>query len=125
MDLTDKKIVLIGGAGLVGSHIVDQLLSEPVGYLDVVQLEKSARMILTDSGGIQKEAYWLSVPCGTLREETEWTETAKAGRNMLVGADMEQTVRAVRSFKPPVTHQVLYKDKKNGERIRQAFATAG
>jgi len=101
------------------------LLSEPVGYLDMVQLEKSARMILTDSGGIQKEAYWLSVPCVTLRDETEWLETVQAGWNVLVGADKEAIVQAVRSFEPPAAHEVLYGNGKASEHIVQAFAAAG
>lgn len=69
----------------------------PVGYLDMVQLEQAARLILTDSGGIQKEAYWLGVPCVTLRDETEWVETVTTGWNVLTGAETERIVRAVRT----------------------------
>jgi UDP-N-acetylglucosamine 2-epimerase len=73
-------------------------LIEPQGYLDMLMLERQARMILTDSGGIQKEAYWLGVPCVTLRDETEWVETIEAGWNVLAGADSARIVGAVRSF---------------------------
>lgn len=86
------------------------ILIDPVGYLDMIRLEEAARMILTDSGGIQKEAYWLQVPCVTLRNETEWVETAEAGWNMLVGANQELILRAIRSFQPPVEHPILYGD---------------
>lgn len=87
------------------SHV--QLI-EPVGYLDMVMLARSARMILTDSGGLQKEAYWLGVPCVTLREETEWTETVEAGWNVLAGTDSDRIVDLVRGFRPPAARPALY-----------------
>jgi UDP-N-acetylglucosamine 2-epimerase len=85
-------------------------LIDPVGYFDIIALEKSARIILTDSGGMQKEAYWLKVPCITLRDETEWVETVENGWNRLTGADRYQIIEAVRTFKAPVAHPPLYGD---------------
>ena len=79
----------------------------PVGFLDMLMLEQNARMILTDSGGIQKEAYFFNVPCVTLRTETEWVETVRAGWNEIVGPAREKIVRTVKekvwpTEKPPV-----------------------
>lgn len=86
-------------------HMVD-----PVGYLDMIALCGNARMILTDSGGLQKEAYWLGVPCVTMRDETEWVETVEAGWNKLVGPDAAKIREAVRSFTPHAPHPSLYGD---------------
>jgi UDP-GlcNAc3NAcA epimerase len=83
---------------------------DPVGYLDMVTLARSARLILTDSGGLQKEAYWLGVPCLTLRDETEWVETVAAGWNALVGADAGRITNAVLTFAPSTPRPPLYGD---------------
>ncbi len=73
---------------------------EPLGYLDMIRLMAHAEKILTDSGGVQKEAYMLGVPCITLRENTEWVETVEAGWNVLVGAGRERIVDAIRHLSP-------------------------
>lgn len=85
-------------------------LIEPVGYLDMLALAGAARLVLTDSGGLQKEAYWLGVPCLTLRDETEWVETVEAGWNTLVGSDSEKIVEAVHAFAPSHPRPDLYGD---------------
>jgi UDP-N-acetylglucosamine 2-epimerase len=71
---------------------------EPVGYLDMLNLVDHARIVLTDSGGLQKEAVFLEKPCVTLREETEWVETVTMGANRLVGSDPRRVNEAVRDF---------------------------
>jgi UDP-N-acetylglucosamine 2-epimerase len=83
-------------------------LIDPVGYVDMVALAGSARMILTDSGGLQKEAYWLRVPCVTLRNETEWVETVDAGWNTLAGSDARSIIDAVQRFNPAGPRPALY-----------------
>ncbi len=85
-------------------------LIDPLAYLDMVTLADSAAMILTDSGGLQKEAYWLGVPCVTLRNETEWVETVEAGWNALVGCDRDKILHAVRFFVPRDERPPLYGD---------------
>ncbi|HBV86858.1 MAG TPA: UDP-N-acetylglucosamine 2-epimerase (non-hydrolyzing) [Desulfosporosinus sp.] len=72
---------------------------EPVGYLEMILLEKEAELILTDSGGVQKEAYLWKVPCVTLRDETEWVETVQTGWNTLTGAKTEAIVDAVKNYR--------------------------
>lgn len=73
---------------------------DPVGYLDSIQLQINAKKILTDSGGVQKEAYILKIPCITLRKETEWVETVKDRWNILVGSDVTKIKNAIKSFEP-------------------------
>ncbi|MGB9301669.1 MAG: UDP-N-acetylglucosamine 2-epimerase (non-hydrolyzing) [Anaerolineae bacterium] len=92
-------------------------LLEPVSYLDMLALEKNARLILTDSGGVQKEAYFFGVPCLTLREETEWVETTEAGWNLLVGADEQRIVEAIHEFRPQGERPQLFGDGKASQRI--------
>ncbi len=83
-------------------------LLEPVSYLDMIQLERHAKTILTDSGGMQKEAYFYRVPCITLRNETEWVETVGAGWNTLAGSDSEKILRAIQSIEIPKTVEPFY-----------------
>jgi len=92
---TKKELDRLGMASLKTFMVI-----EPVSYLDMVLLESTARAILTDSGGVQKEAYWLQVPCVTLRDETEWVETVTTGWNQLTGTDPGNILNAVESIQP-------------------------
>jgi UDP-GlcNAc3NAcA epimerase len=94
---------------------------DPVGYLDMLALEENARLIATDSGGVQREAYSVQVPCLTLREETEWTETVSAGWNRLVGTDPDGITRGWFDFSPPKDHPPLFGDGTAGKRIAQVL----
>jgi len=101
---------------------------EPVGYLEMILLEKRAELILTDSGGVQKEAYLWQVPCVTLRDETEWVETVHTGWNTLTGANTEAIVAAVTRYRqnplPPYLNN-LYGDGHASEEIVTAMEKRG
>ncbi|MCG2576255.1 UDP-N-acetylglucosamine 2-epimerase (non-hydrolyzing) [Dechloromonas sp. XY25] len=85
---------LVADYGLV--HLLAKLIiTEPLPFLDMVALEQASRLILTDSGGVQKEAFFYGVPCITMRDETEWVETVSLGWNQLVGASSDSIISAV------------------------------
>jgi len=93
------------------------VLTEPLDYLDFQCLLMAARKVLTDSGGVQKEAYFFGVPCITLRDETEWMETVEDGWNVLVGADKEEILQAIKGFAPRGTKQKSFGEGHAAERI--------
>ena len=94
-------------------------LAPPLGYLDFTALLLHARAVLTDSGGVQKEAYLAGVPCVTLRDTTEWTETVEAGWNVLVDLDADAALAALER-EPPAERPPLYGDGRAGERVVEA-----
>jgi UDP-GlcNAc3NAcA epimerase len=94
----------------------------PLGYLDFTALLLHARAVLTDSGGVQKEAYLAGVSCVTLRSTTEWTETVDAGWNVLVDLDADAAVAALRRS-PPAERPPLYGDGRAGERVVAALTS--
>jgi UDP-GlcNAc3NAcA epimerase len=95
----------------------------PLGYLDFAALASQARLILTDSGGLQKEAYWYGVPCITLRDNTEWVETVETGWNRLVGTNPDRIVAAVRQTPLPEAHPPLYGDGHAADSIADLVCT--
>ena len=93
------------------------VLSRPLGYLDLAALVSQARVIATDSGGLQKEAYWYGVPCVTMRPSTEWVDTVEAGANRLVDDDPDAIAAAVAEARMPEQRPRLYGDGRASERI--------
>jgi len=92
-------------------------LIEPLGYLDLAALASQAAVIATDSGGLQKEAYWYGVPCVTLRPSTEWVDTVATGANILVDDDPERISSALETAQMPTERPVLYGDGHASKRI--------
>jgi len=93
-------------------HLID-----PVGYYDMMMLEKNARLIATDSGGVQREAYFIGTPCLTLRDETEWTETVTAGWNKLVGVQPDKVLREWATFSPQHERPPIFGDGQAAQKI--------
>lgn len=103
-------------------------LVPPLGYLDFTKLLMHAAAVLTDSGGVQKESYLCRVPCLTLRDTTEWTETVELGWNRLVGLDPDRVLAALEHIERPSRHPELYGGGRAGEAIvaeLERFAGAG
>ena len=96
-------------------------LTEPLGYFELSALLCNARAVVTDSGGLQKEAYLARVPCITLRANTEWTETVELGWNVLVDLDPARVLAALER-EPPTVAPPLYGDGHAGERVVEALA---
>jgi UDP-N-acetylglucosamine 2-epimerase len=115
------------GARLDAAGWLDELaaaphvrLTPPLGYMAFTSLLTNARRMLTDSGGVQKEAYFASVPCVTLRDTTEWVETVDVGWNVLVDLDADRALEELRR-EPPTAHPQLYGDGRAGERVVAAI----
>jgi UDP-N-acetylglucosamine 2-epimerase len=103
----------------LGGHI---RMVEPLSYLELASLASQARVIVTDSGGLQKEAYWYGVPCVTVRPSTEWVDTVAVGANVLVDDDPAGLAEAVATASMPHNLPVLYGDGHASERIAQVLA---
>lgn len=99
---------------IIGDHGIrvpaNITICDPVGYLDFIELQNRCKMILTDSGGIQKEAYILKKPCVTLRTETEWVETVQTGWNLLIDPAIspDEFIQTVNGFSLPATHPDIF-----------------
>ena len=99
-----RKIMASSGIHL-GKHV---LQIDPVGYLDMIALESTCELVLTDSGGVQKEAFFFGKPCVTLRDATEWVELVDSGWNTLAGADTRKIIKAVQAATVPFTRPAFY-----------------
>ena len=105
---TEKSLKMYGLYDKLKSSVI---LTKPLGFFEFIKLMDHSKMILTDSGGVQKEAYVLKVPCVTLRENTEWVETIEDGWNVLVGTDKNRIIEMVYRFNPSLnTHSNKFGD---------------
>lgn len=114
-----RKAIKDAGLSPAGSV----MLLEPVDYLDFLALLMKARKVLTDSGGVQKEAYFFGIPCITLRDETEWIETVEDGWNAVVGTETADIVDAIRGFNPKGTKSKSFGDGHAAEKIVSILQT--
>jgi len=96
----------------------------PVSYLDMLLLERRARLILTDSGGVQKEAYFFRVPCVTLRDETEWVETLENRCNVLTGCSRDAVLQAVAAAGDVGPWEAAYGDGHSGRKVLDGLETS-
>jgi UDP-N-acetylglucosamine 2-epimerase (non-hydrolysing)/UDP-GlcNAc3NAcA epimerase len=112
-------------ARLEAAGLLDRLpVTPPLGYLEFTTLLHHARAMLTDSGGVQKEAYLAATPCVTMRSTTEWTETVDVGWNVLVDLDKDAALAALQRT-PPAERPQLYGDGRAGERVVAALRMQG
>lgn len=103
-----------------GLHFENNIkVIEPVGYLEMLMLEQNSLKIVTDSGGVQKEAYFMGKPCITMRDETEWVETVDVGWNIVVGTSKEKIVHAINKFNPTTEQPNIFGDGNASQRISQ------
>jgi UDP-GlcNAc3NAcA epimerase len=107
--------------GRLGELPANVALVDPLGYLDMAALSSQARVIVTDSGGLQKEAYWYRVPCVTARPSTEWVDTVEVGANVLVDDDPEALADAVATAELPGSLPPLYGDGFASQRVAAAL----
>ncbi|MGD8317708.1 MAG: UDP-N-acetylglucosamine 2-epimerase (non-hydrolyzing) [Myxococcales bacterium] len=117
---TKQRLARIGASMPASVEVI-----EPVGYLEMLALLDRCSLVITDSGGLQKEAFYVGRPCVTVRDETEWVETVELGWNRLVGADADAMLRACESFLDsplPPRQRDIYGDGHAAERIARALA---
>jgi UDP-N-acetylglucosamine 2-epimerase len=107
--------------GLIAGVAPNVRVVEPLGYLDMAALASQARVIVTDSGGLQKEAYWYGVPCVTARPSTEWIDTVEVGANVLVDDDPERLAAAAASARMPAERPQLYGDGNASAKVAAAL----
>lgn len=114
---TKKNIEKFGLGNIINKTNGKIISINPASYLEMLALEQHALKIVTDSGGVQKEAYFFKIPCITLRPVTEWVETVKSGWNILVGSDPDKISDAISNFSPTTEPKNYYGDGRSGEKI--------